>query len=131
MEHIKRTLEEADHILQCARLITEGAPFWMRADDTFASITIQGDVAELSWPEAESGYYNSCSIESQRVTFPAELLLMTVDQIGTWKIEQRAKYDAEQKEQKERNAREAAERQTALEIRTLAALKAKYEPPKP
>jgi hypothetical protein len=83
----------------------------------------------VSKPDKHAGYYDSCSIETQSVTFPAELLLMSIDEIRVWKIEERKKYDAEQKAKREREAREQAEQRTILELQTLAALKAKYETP--
>lgn len=122
---LQDTLYEAHLILERACLISEGAPFWMRADD-FAQIVIDGETATLSWPEARSGYYESCDIECQSVTFPSELLLMSVEEIAVWKIGQRKQYDTEQQVKQERETRERAERQTALELQTLAALKKKY-----
>jgi len=124
---IAQILYEANQILDRAKIITVDAPFWMGAErEEFAKIVIDGDKATLSWPEVESGYYNSCSIEIQSVTFPSELLLMSIDEIKVWKKDQRAKYDAEQKAQQDRDMRERAERQTALELQTLAVLQKKY-----
>lgn len=126
MTHLEAAVSEADHILERARLISEGAPYWMNSDDDFSKLSIEGEEAVLYWPEAESGYYNSCSIERQSVRFPAALLLMTVEEIGVWKVEQRRLYDANQKAKAERDAKARAEQQTAMELQTLAALKAKY-----
>lgn len=126
-DELQNSLYEADQILQRACLLTEGAPFWMLCyDKTFAKVLVDGETATLSWPEVQSGYYDSCSIEEQSASFPSELLLMSIDEINAWKIEQRKKYDADQKAKDEREAKDRAERQTALELQTLAALKAKY-----
>jgi hypothetical protein len=83
--------------------------------------------ATLVWPEAHSGYYDSCSIEEQTKDFPANLLLMDEDAIKVWSAEQKRIYEAQQKAQQELQARQRAERQRAVELQTLAALKAKYE----
>jgi hypothetical protein len=123
---LQNTLSDAARILERAKMITEGAPFWMICDDDFAEILIDGEGACLRWPEAHSGYYDSCSIEAQSCSFPAALLLMSVDEIKAWKVEQRSIYDAEQKAKNEREAQQRAADQTANELRTLAALKAKY-----
>lgn len=129
MNDLQATLYEADQILKRAKRITESAPFWMSAADSeFAQVAIDGETAVLSWPEAQSGYYDSCSVEAQSVKFPTKLLLMSMDEIGVWQIEERKKYDAEQAEKKARLLVERAREQTALELSTLAKLKAKYEP---
>jgi hypothetical protein len=125
-DDLQGLLYEAGQILDRAKLITGDAPFWMICDDDFAEILIDGESACLRWPEAHSGYYDSCSIEVQSCTFPSALLLMSIDEIKAWKVEQRKLYDAEQKEKKEREAQQRAADQTANELRTLAALKAKY-----
>jgi hypothetical protein len=125
-DDLQGLLYEASQILERAKLITGDAPFFMYCDDDFAEILIDGESACLRWPEAHSGYYDSCSIEVQSCSFPSALLLMSVEEIKTWKIEQRKIYDAEQKAKKEREARERAANQTAQELHTLAALKAKY-----
>lgn len=126
-DKLQTILYEADQILGRAKLITGNAPFFMYVGEPeYAKLVIDGETAELFWPESESGYYNSCSIERQRVQFPSELLLMSVEEIATWKADQRRIYDAEQKAKNVRETKQRAEHQTAMELQTLAALKAKY-----
>jgi hypothetical protein len=55
---LQDTLYEAAQILERARLIVSGAPFWQSADDEeFAKIVIDGEKATLFWPEVHSGYH--------------------------------------------------------------------------
>lgn len=125
-DHMQDTLYDAYQIVERAKLITDGPPFWMCCDDDFAEVIINGAQATLRWPEAHSGYYDSCSIEVQTVSFPSELLLMSVDEIKKWKIEQREKYDADQQAKKEREALVRAENTRLKELELFASLQAKY-----
>lgn len=124
---LSQTLLDGFEILEKARAITHGAPFFMRCDEDFGEVSIDGDTALLQWPEVCSGYYNDCSIETQSVSFPANLLLMTMDEIKAWKEAEVAKHCAEvaRKEENERLVRERTQRMN--EISLLARLKEKYE----
>jgi|SRR6185503_2763731 len=127
-DKLQTILYEADQILERAMLITGDAPFFMYVGEReYAKLIIDGETATLFWPESESGYYNSCSIECQSVNFPSELLLMSVEEIATWKVKQREQYDAKEKAKAEAAARTREIQKKALELQTLAALKAKYE----
>lgn len=131
MFEMQQALYEASQILERAISIVADAPFFTYVcEKDHASIVIDGETAILFWPEANSGYYNSCSIEAQSRSFPAVLLLMNAEQIAAWKIEERAKYDAEQKAKKERQAAADAIRREQNEREVYAALKAKFEPRK-
>jgi hypothetical protein len=80
------TVAEYDALIERACDIAASAPFCMYCDkDEFARLSFEGDVAKLSWPEAQSGYYNSCSIETQSVKFPTELLYLPPDKFAAWK----------------------------------------------
>jgi hypothetical protein len=126
MLHVEAALSEYSQILDRACQITMGPPFWMRAEEEYARLVITGDVATLFWPEVESGYYNSCSIERQSAKFPAELLLMSQDELSAWKAEQKRLYEEKESAERKAKAEIQAKFNEANERRTLAALKAKY-----
>ena len=90
--------------------------------EDMARLSFNGELAVISWPEAHSGYYDSCSIETQTTQFPAALLDAPEVEVEFWISEQ--KRLAEEAD-KRWNAERAAE-QRAKELQTLAALKAKY-----
>lgn len=128
VEKLQEIIDEADQILDRAVLITGDAPFYMQADDEYAKLEIDGNKATLSWPEHTSDYYGGGYLERQSVTFPSELLLMSTDEIGVWKAEELRKHCAKMEAENETAMRLHAERQTALELQTLAALQQKYGP---
>lgn len=97
--------------------------FSMHCDnEEFAHLSIEGDTATLSWPEAHSGYYNSCSIETQSAKFPAALLDLSADDYVVWQKSEHAKREA-------KAAEEVRQRDALMVMRekaALAALKQKY-----
>jgi hypothetical protein len=90
--------------------------------EEFARLSIEGDTATLMWPEAQSGYYNSCSIETQAAKFPAALLDLSADDYAVWQKSELTKRAAK--------AAEEVRQQDALmvmrEKAALAELKRKY-----
>jgi hypothetical protein len=90
--------------------------------EEMARLSFVGEMAVISWPEAHSGYYDSCSIETQTTQFPAALLDAPEAEVEFWISEQkRLKEEASKRWYAERAAQ-----QKAQELQTLAALKAKY-----
>lgn len=121
-------ISEVEQILERAFLITDGPPFFMIAEQEYARISVDGDEATLIWPEYAGGYYaGDGSIETQSIKFPAELLLMSIDQLKVWKAAHRKQYDDNEKAKREFEARARAAQRTAEELRLLAALKEKYD----
>lgn len=115
-------ITEYGKLMNRAVAIVSGAPYWEGPDGEYAHVTINGDVATLSWPEAESNY-DSCSLEGYSFAFPAALLFMDDTRFDEWKAEQ----VAEAKRQSEARQRAYQEMKRQEELATLAALKAKYE----
>ena len=118
VEEMQEILWEADQILKRAKEIVSDAPYFTYvAQEEHASIIIDDGEATIYWPEASSGYYDSCSIETQSRSFPSELLLMDDEQFVAWKSKERAKYNEAQKArtiaavvEREREERAAYER---------------------
>ena len=53
--------------------VLDGAPFWKGSNiwnPEYARVSIEGDEATITWPEAESGYEGSCSIERNDYSVP-------------------------------------------------------------
>lgn len=124
---LENTLVAAEQIIGRAFRITEGPPFNMAAEEEFAGIEIDGDKATLFWPEYEDGYYaGDGSMQRQSVSFPSRLLLMSLEEIATWKAAEQAKHDAKQKAVREVEERKRAEQQTAHEKAVYEMLKAKF-----
>lgn len=109
-----------------AHQIAEGAPFWAHCSGDPYGLEIDGNEAVLFWHESDSDGYGWYGIERKERRFPAELLLMTDDELAAWKIEQRRLYDEQQAAQLRAKqlakARQAEEHERAV----YAALKRKY-----
>lgn len=87
-----------------------------------ARISFEGETAIISWPEAESGYYNSCSIETQTAKFPAYLLDASESEVEYYKGEQKRLAE----EANRRWYAERARQQEENERRVLSELQRKY-----
>lgn len=92
------------------------------SQEEMARLSFEGEIAVISWPESHSGYYDSCSIETQTTKFPAALLDAPEVEVEFWIAEQKRLAEAANKRYYTERARE----QEARELQTLAALKAKY-----
>lgn len=118
---------DAHEIKERAFLIVYGPPFNMGvSEENYANLEIDGDKATLVWPEYTSDYYGGGYLEQQTVSFPSELLLMTVDEIKIWKDGEQKKYDQQQWIAGQEAKRRREEWQTAQELQALAFLKQKY-----
>lgn len=122
----KAAIKTYDWLISRACEITSDAPYWSTVyNEQYARMSIDGETAEIVWPEAESDYGDGCTIGHNAVRFPARLLLMSDAELAAWKTEQRAIYDREQEEKKvaAARAREAHERAAYERLR------AKFETP--
>ncbi len=87
-----------------------------------ARISFEGADAVISWPEAQGGYYDSCSIETQKTRFPARLLDAPENEVEYYKAEKkRLAAEASARFQIQR-----AKEQEARELSMLSALQQKY-----
>lgn len=127
LEDLQSAVDFSVGLIDRARFITEGAPFFMIAEEEFAKIVIDGEMATLFWPEINGGYYagDGC-MERQNCSFPASLLLLSLSELKAWKLSEQARHDAKERENSERAKRERAVVDRQLELSMLAALKAKY-----
>jgi len=117
-------LETHRSLVERAVVIVRDAPYFRYVPESeWATISIDGDRAVLSWPETDSSY-DSCSIERNYTEFPAELLSLNDRDLAAWKAEQQKIYDEKQNAIDAQGRFIAAQRERAL----FLALKAKYEP---
>jgi len=123
MTNEPQAIEAYETLLARARKIIGSAPYFSSAHDDFAQLKIDGGEAVLSWPEVHSGYYDSTSIEEQSISFPADLLSMSDDDLMIWQAEKRRIYE----EAKLANRQRSIQQQRNQEMAQLAALKRKYE----
>lgn len=120
----EKIINAYDKLIVCALFIVNGAPYWSDCyEEDRAWLTINGDIAILSWPKIERGYEDSCSIEIDQCAFDKHFLSISNDDLKKWKTEQRAKYNQEQKQDQERRKnRQEAEMRLQYEL-----LKAHFE----
>lgn len=126
-EHLKYAMEEYHRLLRLAREIVSDAPFHTTTEEHFTVLGFKDEeMATLTWPEMEGGYYDSYSMEKQTIDFPMELLLMSPDELKVWKVVEKEKYDVAEKIRMERESlvREKAKRLQDLTM--LADLLRKY-----
>jgi len=93
--------------------------------EKMARLSFKGGTAVISWPESHSGYYDSCSIETQTTEFPAALLDAPDAEVEFWIAEQKRLAE----EANKRWYAQRAEEQRVNELRTLALLQQKYSKP--
>ena len=116
-------VEAYDALIDRAIQIANGAPYNMFcSEEDYARLQFEGVNAVLTWPEAQSGYYNSVSIEKQRVKFPAALLALSPEDFAKWKAAEQAKAQASAMERRAAEHRLNEMRERAA----LVKLKAKY-----
>lgn len=128
LDEIRTIIAGNDELIDRAKVILRAAPnFTSVPDEQYVRLSIEGDVATLTWPESHSGYYDSCSLEEQSQNFPAELLFMTLAESAVWSTEQRRIYDERQIAIRAEAGRLQVEKTRRDEIRMLATLKAKYD----
>ncbi len=96
--------------------VIDGAPYWngVYSGEKFSRLSFDGDEATLIWPEAESGYEGSCSLDTNKVTIPLDLLFLSDDDLAKWKTEQRVLYDQKQAERKTAEARAKEQQERAI-----------------
>ena len=129
MEPCLKSVGDYHELVEKAKIITKGAPFWMTAAAEFSELDVdlENKSATLSWPETHSGYYDSCSIERQTCTFPLALLLASESDLTAWKVEQKRIYDEKQAAYRKRHAENEAIARERNERLLYHKLKAKYE----
>jgi hypothetical protein len=113
-----------DRLLNKAKSIVQNPPYSIYPQEIeFLKIRLEGDNIVLSWPEAQSGYYNSCDIREQKAMFPFKLLLMSDEELSEWQTEETDK----QKKKEQARQRNQKKLQKQRELAELRRLKAKYE----
>ncbi len=83
---MQNALYEADQFKQRAFLIAPSYSMTV-AEPDYANLIVDGDTATLVWPEYTSDYYGGGYLERQSVSFPANLLLLSDDELAAWKAE--------------------------------------------
>jgi hypothetical protein len=118
------TISLYDRLLNKAISIVRNSPYYAYpTNNEFLKIRLEGDNIVLSWPEVQSGYYNSCDIREQKAAFPAKLLLMSDEELLEWQTEEANK----QKKKEQARQRNQKRLQKQRELAELKRLKAKYE----
>lgn len=117
-------IEAYDALIDRAVAIADRAPYWKNPELDHASLTIDGDVATLTWPRADS-CYGDCYLESNRATFPVSLLLLDDAEFEAWKLDQMAIYNTEQTKKKQERESEIRR----VELFELIRLSSKYGAP--
>lgn len=119
-----KLIEQYDALVERAKEIVKNSPKFVWIDnEAFCKLAVSEDEATLSWPESESGYYDSYTIENRSATFPAHLLTMPDEDFAAW-----TRLSKKRKEEANKAAIEEHHRQREAQERdVLAQLKAKYE----
>lgn len=107
-------VDQYDALIDRAKKVVSGAPFWEGCHEELARISINKNTATLHW--SEDG-------DAMRIEFPLELLLMPEAEFRSWKEEKMNEHEAKQKELQQANE----QRRTKSELAMLAILKRKYE----
>ena len=118
-----KALDAVVELIKRAVEITYKAPYWSYVNDDgkFARLTIQGETTTLRWPTAEMEY-DSCTLETEQVSFPSRLLFISDDKLGAWKLEQTREYECEVA----RRSREQQRKQETAERAEFERLKVRY-----
>jgi hypothetical protein len=125
---LRALMETYAGLVDKAKRIIAGAPYFTACAEEFGDLRIVGDNAVLYWPEWESGYYaGDGSIERQSLGFPLSLLLLSDDALSVWKDEQKFAYDARVAAEQANNATAAKMMREKQERQMYVALKAKFE----
>lgn len=120
-------IETYEELLERAILIVSAPQFSMILDqERFARLEVSGEKATIRWPELADGYYNSSSIEEQKIDFSSSLLLMSMDEIKIWLDTEKKKYDDDMKVRRLAVAMQSAAEKEAFDKATYERLKKKY-----
>lgn len=113
LEQIEATLIGAANLMDLARSIVNGPPYFVYVTSGPICLDIDGDEAVIGW-------YDDDTYRDFR--FPANMLLMSLADIKAWKKSEKEKYD--EKEKAQRAARD--EQETEREMMILHDLMVKY-----
>lgn len=116
----------AELVTKAISIVSDAPYFHFTPNEDYARITISGDTVSLYSPKEDTDY-DVPYVSNERVNFPLVLLLMSDEEIATWKVVERGLYDKRQEEEK----KNAAAKRDAVERAKYEELKEKFEGNKP
>ncbi len=125
IEAAKAAISMLDSLRVRALTVVANAPHWhFVSEPNFALLDIDGEEAVLTLCST-GAEWDSATLETEVVRFPADLLFIGQEEFEAWKSEQKAIYDQKQKNL----GRQRAVEREVNERAALRALKLKYDTP--